>query len=181
MNSNLRMAHGSRVYVTVIARNAADLITRATSDPVVIDLTPPIIHAVADGRDLNDVDFSANDSALTFSWSASDPESGIDHCTWAVGSGPGLDDILPRSSSPDATSSITASLSQIMVEGQLLYVTVTCYNHAEQSSWKSSDGVTIVTVPPGSTTAAVIVKTMSDTQYESRNGYQSQRHSLKAS
>ncbi|XP_038050879.1 uncharacterized protein LOC119724031 [Patiria miniata] len=181
MNSNLRMAHGSRVYVTVIARNAADLITRATSDPVVIDLTPPIIHAVADGRDLNDVDFSADDSALTFSWSASDPESGIDHCTWAVGSGPGLDDILPMSSSPDATSSITASLSQIMVEGQRLYVTVTCHNHAEQSSWKSSDGVTIVTVPPGSTTAAVIVKTMSDTQYESRDGYQSQSHSLKAS
>ncbi|XP_038050540.1 uncharacterized protein LOC119723761 [Patiria miniata] len=181
MNTNLRMAHGSNVYVTVMSRNAADLISISTSDPVVIDLTPPIIHAVTDGKDEHDVDFSADNSSLTFSWSAFDPESGIDHCDWAVGSEHGLDDILPSSPSPDVTSSITASLSQIMVEGQRLYATVTCYNHAQKSSWKSSDGVTIVTVPPNSTAAVVIVKTMSDTQYESRDGYQSQRNSLRAS
>ena len=33
----------------------------------------------------SDIDFSADDNSLTFSWSASDPESGIEHCEWAVG------------------------------------------------------------------------------------------------
>ena len=43
------MAHGSHVYVTVTARNAADLIAIATSDPVLIDFTGPIINYVIDG------------------------------------------------------------------------------------------------------------------------------------
>ncbi|XP_038051300.1 uncharacterized protein LOC119724354 isoform X2 [Patiria miniata] len=181
INTDLNMAHGSYVHITVMARNAADLIAIATSDPILIDLTPPLIYFVSDGGDAKDVDFSADDDSLTFSWSASDPESGIDHCEWAVGSEPGFDDILPSSSSPDGTSTVTTSLSQAMVEGQRLYVTVTCYNHAEKSSWKSSDGVTIVTVPPSSSGAVVNVKTLSETQYETRDGYQSQRDSLKGS
>ncbi|XP_022103295.1 uncharacterized protein LOC110986023 [Acanthaster planci] len=180
INTDLRMAHGSYVYVTVMARNAAELIAIATSDPVLIDLTPPIIHFVIDG-DPNDVDFSANDISLTFSWSSSDPESGIDYCEWTIGSEPGFDDVLPRTQSPNATSSVTTGLSQAMLEGQRLYVTVTCYNLAEKSSWKSSDGVTIVTVPPSSSAAVVNVNTVSETQYETRDGYQSQRNFLRGS
>ncbi|XP_022103276.1 uncharacterized protein LOC110986013 isoform X2 [Acanthaster planci] len=181
INTGLRMAHGSFVYVTVMARNAAELIAIATSDPKLIDLTPPIIYFVIDGAGTQDIDFTADDSALTFSWSASDPESGIDHCTWAVGSKPRFEDILPNSQSPNGSSTITTSLSQSMVEGQRLYVTVTCYNHADKSSWKSSDGVTIVTVPPTASAAVVKVKTVSETQYETRDGYQSQTDSLKVS
>ena len=97
------------------------------------------------------------------------------------GSQPGFDDILPSSVAPDATSSITQSLSGTMVEGQRLYATVTCYNRAEQSSWASSDGVTIVTEPPSSSKAVVNVKAVSETQYDTRDGYQSQQDSLKGS
>ena len=32
-----------------------------------------------------DIDFSSDNSYLSFSWSAYDPESGIEHCAWAVG------------------------------------------------------------------------------------------------
>jgi hypothetical protein len=181
INTDLRMAHGSHVHVTVMARNAAALIALGTSAPILIDLTPPIVHFVYDGADTHDLDFSADDSSLTFSWSASDPESGIDHCEWAVGSEPGLDDVLPRSQSPSATSTVTTSLSKTMVEGQRLYITVTCYNHAEKSSWKSSDGVTIVTVPPTASAAVVNVKTVSETQFTTRDGYQSQTNSLRVS
>ncbi|XP_022100380.1 uncharacterized protein LOC110984469 isoform X2 [Acanthaster planci] len=180
INTDLRMAHGSRVYVTVMARNAADLIAISTSAPEMIDLTPPEILSVIDGKTEQDVDFSADDSSLSFRWSASDAESEIDHCEWAVGSEPKLDDIIPWSQSPNATSTITTSLSQIMVEGQSMYATVICYNHNGQSSWKSSDGVTIVTESPSALAAVVSVKTLPETQYTSQ-GYQSQRDSLKAS
>ena len=98
-----------------------------------------------------------------------------------TGSEPRTDNISPNTESPDATSSITTSLSHAMIEGQQLFVTITCYNDARQSSWKSSDGVTIVTKPPRSSAAVVHVKAMSETQYESRNDYQSQRNCLKAS
>ena len=98
-----------------------------------------------------------------------------------LGSEPGLDDILPSSETPDATSSITTSLSQVMSEGQHLFVTVICFNHAGQSTWKSSDGITIVTEPPSSSAAVVNVKAVSETRYETRDGYQSRRDSLKAS
>ena len=47
------MPHGSSVFVTVTARNAADLIAIVTSDPVLIDLTAPIVHYVIDGGSEN--------------------------------------------------------------------------------------------------------------------------------
>ena len=68
-----------------------------------------------------------------------------------------------------------------MAEGQHLSVTVTCYNLAEKSSSKTSDGVTIVTVPPTASAAVVNVKTVSATQYETRDGYQSQKTYLRGS
>ena len=49
INTELTVSHGSFVYVTVTAKNAADLISVVTSDPVLIDLTTPIIHSVLDG------------------------------------------------------------------------------------------------------------------------------------
>ena len=49
INTGLNMQHGSYVYVTVMARNAADLIAIATSRRILIDLTPPRIDYVMDG------------------------------------------------------------------------------------------------------------------------------------
>lgn len=41
------------VYITVIATNAAGLQTIAYSDPVLVDLTPPIFDYVYDGTGKN--------------------------------------------------------------------------------------------------------------------------------
>ncbi|XP_038071216.1 uncharacterized protein LOC119740085 [Patiria miniata] len=180
-NTRLSMKHGSHVHVTVIARNAADLVAVATSGPIIIDFTAPVIEYVIDGGEESDIDFTSNDTDITFSWSASDPESGIEHCEWAVGLEPGLADVIPTSQMPAAVSPVTASLPQASLEGQRLYTTITCHNHAGQSSWKSSDGVTIVTEPPSAVAAFVRVKTVSETQYHTRDRHQSQKDSLKAS
>ena len=32
-----------------------------------------------------DIDFSSDDKSVSISWSASDPESGVDYCEWAIG------------------------------------------------------------------------------------------------
>ena len=94
---------------------------------------------------------------------------------------PGLDDVIPSTVSPDSESKITANLARVMVEGQKLFATVKCFNNAGRSSWKSSDGVTIVTEPPSSLVAVVKVKAVSDTAYATLDGYQSQNSSIKAS
>ena len=94
---------------------------------------------------------------------------------------PGLDDVIPSTVSPDSESKITANLARVMVEGQKLFATVKCFNNAGRSSWKSSDGVTIVTEPPSSLAAVVKVKAVSDTAYATLDGYQSQNSLLKAS
>ena len=49
INTELRMYHGSNIYVTVTAKNAADLTSFMTSDPILIDLTAPIILSVLEG------------------------------------------------------------------------------------------------------------------------------------
>ncbi|XP_022088109.1 uncharacterized protein LOC110977889 isoform X2 [Acanthaster planci] len=180
-NTNLSMQHGSRVHVTVTARNAAGLVAVATSGPIIVDSTAPIIHYVIDGGTEQDIDYSSDDQSVTFSWSATDPETGIDHCEWSVGSQPGFADISPISQTPDAASIVTANLAEASVEGESLYATVTCYNRAGQQSTKSSNGITVVTEPPSNTAAFVLINSVSETPYQSRERYQSQRDSLKAS
>ena len=49
LNADLRPQHGALLHVTVAARNAAQLVGVATSRPVLVDLTPPIILYVRDG------------------------------------------------------------------------------------------------------------------------------------
>ena len=48
-NSDLYLQHGTVLYVTVTAMNAAELVGLAYSGPVIIDITPPEIEYVYDG------------------------------------------------------------------------------------------------------------------------------------
>ncbi|XP_071798435.1 uncharacterized protein [Asterias amurensis] len=181
INTELKMSHGSHIYVTVTSKNAAELTSVVTSDPILVDMTAPIIHSVLDGPGEDDIDFGSDDKSISLRWSASDPESGIDYCEWAIGLEPGLDDVLPSTVSSDSESKVIADLSGVMVEGQTLFSTVKCFNNVGRSSWKASDGVTIVTEPPSSLVAVVKVKAVSDTAYATLDGYQSQNSSIKAS
>ena len=50
LNTELTLAHRSEVTVTIMATNAAELVSLAYSKAVTIDLTPPVIHYVNDGN-----------------------------------------------------------------------------------------------------------------------------------
>ena len=41
--ADLRLQHGTEVHVTVVAENAAKMTTVIYSDPLTIDLTPPVL------------------------------------------------------------------------------------------------------------------------------------------
>ena len=51
-NNTLRLEHDTVVYITVVAVNAAGLRTVSYSDPILIDLTPPVCSIVTDGSTL---------------------------------------------------------------------------------------------------------------------------------
>lgn len=45
----LTLHHGTPLYVTVVATNAAGLTTVAYSSPLLVDMTPPVITDLIDG------------------------------------------------------------------------------------------------------------------------------------
>ena len=49
-NNNVTLVHNTFIYVTAIATNAAGLRGVSFSDPILVDLTPPDIKYIYDGR-----------------------------------------------------------------------------------------------------------------------------------
>ncbi|KAI8510750.1 hypothetical protein Bbelb_116660 [Branchiostoma belcheri] len=82
-SSHIRLDHGAFIHVTVVAENAADLKTVVYSDPVLVDLTPPVISDVKDGSQLEDLDYQ-NTSVISLYWDVRDEESGVDFCDWTI-------------------------------------------------------------------------------------------------
>ena len=49
-NNNVTLVHNTYIYITAIATNTAGLRSTAFSNPILVDLTPPDIKYVNDGR-----------------------------------------------------------------------------------------------------------------------------------
>ena len=60
----LSLQHNDRYYVTVLACNYAGLCTAKSSDGVLVDTTPPILHYVRDGLVGPDIDFQVRLTCL---------------------------------------------------------------------------------------------------------------------
>ncbi|KAL3873929.1 hypothetical protein ACJMK2_037006, partial [Sinanodonta woodiana] len=139
--SSLHLTHNSKVHITVVATNAAGLRTVSYSDPIFIDLTPPVLHDVNDGTD-SDVDYQTS-AIIQANWVVSDPESNIQSCQWAIGTNKyGTDiqdfmdvDVQKASSSRDCTDD--------HIIGLTVYNTIRCKNNAGLTTTHSSDGVRI--------------------------------------
>ncbi|CAH1277475.1 Hypp9648, partial [Branchiostoma lanceolatum] len=170
-NEDARLNHGSFVHVTVVAENEAALRSVVYSDPILVDLTPPVISVIKDGGDEEDVDFQQSD-VITLRWNVTDDESGVNFCEVALGLSPGSGEVQQFTQQPSLYSA-TFDLSGHLTHGDTVYSTLRCHNYAGMTSHLTSDGVTIVTQPPNSDHA--IVETMSEPQsyYPSRAFHQS--------
>ncbi|KAK7500517.1 hypothetical protein BaRGS_00008092 [Batillaria attramentaria] len=148
--SGLKLTHGLPLYVTVLARNAAGLTSVAYSEPLVTDMTPPVISDLVDGSG-TDVDFQTG-NVISATWTASDSESGVANCQWAIGFTPGRGDILafenvptPASDTFTASADVAPTLASLTLP-QTVYVSVRCYNRAGLPAHDVTDGVTIVAI-----------------------------------
>ncbi|XP_078585869.1 uncharacterized protein LOC144867679 [Branchiostoma floridae x Branchiostoma japonicum] len=169
-NEDLRLQHGSTIHVTVVATNAAKLKTVVHSDPIMVDLTPPVISKIKDGFEGDDVDYQSN-LTLTASWEVKDEETGVSRCEWAQGLSPGSTEIS-HFQPTEYMSSSSENLTGQIHHGQTIYTTVRCYNHAGLEAQAVTDGVTLVTNPPDSTAARLRVAPVSQTLFPAEEKYQ---------
>ena len=58
--NGLSLQHNDTYYVSVLACNYAGLCTARSSDGVLVDTTPPVVHYVRDGLIGPDIDFQVS-------------------------------------------------------------------------------------------------------------------------
>ncbi|XP_046570853.1 uncharacterized protein LOC124279103 [Haliotis rubra] len=142
--------YGMPYYVTVTACNMAGLCTMATSDGVILDVTAPRTGNIIDGTRDEDVQYQASRTFLRCKWRGfQDPESGLDHYEWRVGTTPGGGEILePTNAGLEEAIFQTLPRDNQLPLGQTLYTTVRAYNKAGLYSEVTSNGFVIDITPP---------------------------------
>ena len=140
----LSLQHNDKYYVTVLACNYAGLCTAVSSDGVLVDTTPPVLHYVRDGLVGPDIDFQVFTNVIFGNWDAEDPESGVVSYEIGWGSEPGLDDVWEFQEIGNASRWYGKFGDEGLEKGRKFYVTVKAINGAGlESEPMTSNGITV--------------------------------------
>ncbi|CAH1787741.1 unnamed protein product [Owenia fusiformis] len=174
INSKLQLIDGMEVYVTVLFRNAADLMSVYNAEPIVVDHTPPVITHVYDGNSTRDTEYQQSGQTLFANWRVEDQQVSLDHCEIAFGLKPGLDDIVRFSQvGPvyEEPHMVFKSDNLHVEHGTTVYTTVRCFNARGLWLQSSSNGVTVLSKPPDNTEASISLVTNSSSQHRLHDGF----------
>ena len=144
------LVNGQQYCITIMARNKAGLLSsKVSSDGFVIDGTPPNVQKarVQDGNTGSDIDYQANNTALSAEWSGiTDPESGIYYYEYGVSTTHGgVPDVVPFQ---NIGLNSSASAAGISLADDVYYFIVCAVNNAGLRKCISSDGVLVDLSPP---------------------------------
>lgn len=89
----------------------------------------------------------------------------------SVGSSPGLEDVEPFNIFPGSATSSAVDLLTPLSHGSTVYSTLICVNNAGRHTVAYSDGITILTTPPTSQNAFLLISAPNFTQYEPQGGF----------
>lgn len=105
------------------------------------DATPPVPGSVGDGPE-GDLDSQGDLESISANWTGfDDPESGISHYDWAIGTSPGATDVM---SFTDVGSATAATATGLLLEtGVTYYATVRATNGDGKSITVTSNGVSV--------------------------------------
>ncbi|MCX7696885.1 MAG: N-acetylmuramoyl-L-alanine amidase [Bacteroidales bacterium] len=123
--------------IVSLVTDSAHNISLAFECLVNVDLTSPVFSWVRDGINI-DVDTLYDSQVYSASWEAQDPNSGISQYWFALGTAPGLDDVITWASTGTLTQ-ITIPLPSL-VYGQRYYASIRALNGAGKDSYAYSDG-----------------------------------------
>ena len=147
--AGLSLSHGDTNFITVIAKNLAGLNCSVSSLGLIIDTSAP--HAkssdIQDGLGVEDIDYFSPDLALSAQWAnITDPESGIMHSEYCLGTKPLGCQIKPMTNTGTNKSFICPECR--VYEGEKVYVTVRVTNGAGLSKTLTSDGMLLDVTSP---------------------------------
>ena len=173
IGSQLSLQNGVTVLLTVQAMNGAGLVTTATSNNLIVDITPPQLTYLVDGSNPpQDLDYFNSTDNLTSSWSVSDPQSGISSVQTAVYQLQGglRIRVLPNPLAVNTSSTFllapgstgwTARVLQL-VSGTRYVTTVISTNGAGLKAEYSTNGVLVDLTPPTMQYVTVLPSTYTD-------------------
>ncbi|WAR06111.1 hypothetical protein MAR_021480 [Mya arenaria] len=151
--TGLALMEGRVYYTSVKACNTAMLCSRASSDGFLIDKSPPTRGTVIDGLSGSDIQYQASRTHVGCKWFGfSDPQSGLSHYVWRLGTMKGGDDIVSATNVHNHEIAyifdVQSHAGNLLPVGKLVYCTVRAYNKAGYFSDMSSNGFVVDTSPP---------------------------------
>ncbi|VDI13269.1 Hypothetical predicted protein, partial [Mytilus galloprovincialis] len=176
-NYNVSLPHTSTIHVTVIATNAAGLMTKIHAESLLVDKTPPEITFVNDGIG-EDID-AQSESEISANWEVDDLESGLESCEFSVGYQLYGNELQTFQKIPVELRLLSKVLPYDLLFMRTIYVTIRCKNKAGLQSSLSTDGVIVSNLPPVSASAQVNILPLSNTEYMAYNGYQKNKHTMR--
>ncbi|XP_060580924.1 uncharacterized protein LOC132737608 [Ruditapes philippinarum] len=150
----LQLSEGFHYFVTVTACNTAKLCSDASSDGFIVDSTPPVKGIVNDGLLDYDIQYQSSRNYIGCKWYGfTDPQSGISHYVWRVGTVKGGDNILTATEVHKHELAFIFNLHSeysiyLPSNGTRIYCTVRAYNLAGKFVEASSNGLIIDDTPP---------------------------------
>ena len=156
-NRQIEFVSGLTYYVAVSALNAAGLTSKACSDGVLYDDSPPVAGNVRDGSEIGkDIDYETKDMTVAANWDAFlDGESGVKRCFVGIGTSRVLADKVPFVEvSPNVTQHEFVDV--VLEPGKTFYALVNCTNGVGLAILGSSNGVVVDDTPPVAGTVTTI-------------------------
>jgi len=134
-------------HILVEATTASGRVFTASSNGVVMDVSPPVLVSPVVNYDLSfsrsqPVRFQSNNNTLAASWRFSDEQSFIVDYSWAIGTAPFSTDVQGFTSVGVSTEADVSSL--LLTHNTTYYVTVTATNGAGLVTTETSAGVTYI-------------------------------------
>ncbi|XP_061193435.1 uncharacterized protein LOC133201664 [Saccostrea echinata] len=179
INTNVTLIHNTVIHITAVASNMAGLDGLSYSAPVLVDLTPPEIVHVYDGRLTSEDKDAWIDNEVAVNFVALDNESGIEFCEWGIGYQPQGVELQTFEKVPVSEIVLFKDFDYNLLANRTVYSTIRCQNRAGLITSKSSDGVTISTLTPSVAHSEVVVLPMSVTEYQANVHYQSVKDSVR--
>ncbi|KAL8561571.1 hypothetical protein ACOMHN_024807 [Nucella lapillus] len=143
------LRHDIRYYTTVTACNAVGKCNQATSDGVMIDVTPPVTGPVWDGTGEEDIAYQSQRDFLGAQWRGfSDLGSGLTGFMWRAGTTSGGNDVMPERDVGLTFSAFTKDLPAQLPGGQTIYITVKAVDAAGNEKEVTSNGFQVDTSAP---------------------------------
>lgn len=148
-----KLVSGTTLYVSVLARNHADLTSHVCSNGYLLDVTPPKAGKVRDGLKGADLRFLSASDSVAGNWDQfEDVDSGVVTCYFGVGTSSSKVDVNGFVETGKVTSFTQRGLK--LSQGVKYYVHIRCTNGVGLNTTETSDGALVDLTEPANGTVA---------------------------